>query len=63
MGAEFAQKEGDMKKQRSKVKLQEVQFVRTWDVREIPAGENLRKRVRSHPVKALRPCYGVWILF
>lgn len=42
--------------------MQEVHLGRTWDVREIPSGENLRKTVRGDPGKALTPCCGVWIL-
>lgn len=52
-----------MKKQGPMVELQIVPFGRTWAVRANPAGENLRKMVRSHPVTALGPSRGVWILF
>lgn len=45
-------KDSGIKKQRPTIKLQVVQCGRTWDLRERPAGENLRKMVRSHPVKA-----------
>lgn len=49
---ESVQRQSGIKKQKPIIKLQVVQCGRTWDLRERPAAENLRKMVRSHPVKA-----------